>query len=80
MATDDPKYQTCNVCIKTLLQQCISEPVFYGDLAYIFKIIVGKPNFCDQFKTIIKRYKRVGIQHGYHATVCMLGFEPYHGL
>ena len=38
----------------------ISEPVFYGDLVYEFKRIVGKPNFSDQFKKIIKRYKRVG--------------------
>ena len=42
------------------MQQGISEPVFYGDLVYKFKIIVGKPNFSDQFKKIIKRNKRVG--------------------
>ena len=29
--------------LKTLLQQGISEPIFYGDLVYIFKRIVGKP-------------------------------------
>ena len=34
----------------------ISEPVFYGDLFYRFKRIVGKLNFSDQFKKIIKRY------------------------
>ena len=39
---------------KTLLQLDISESVFYGDLVYDFKIIVGKPNFSDQFKKIIK--------------------------
>ena len=49
-----------NRCLKTLLQQGISKPVFYGDLVYKFKRIVGKPNFSDQFKKIIKRYKRVG--------------------
>ena len=32
----------------------------YGDLVYRFKRIVGKPNFSDQFKKIIKHYKRVG--------------------
>ena len=37
----------------------ISEPIFYGDLVYKFKIIVGKPNFSDQFKKIVKRYVRV---------------------
>ena len=39
-----------NVGLKTLMQQGISEPIFYGDLVYKFKIIVGKPNFSDQFK------------------------------
>ena len=46
--------------LKTLLQQGISEPIFYGDLVYKFKRIVGKPNFSDQFKKIVKRYIRVG--------------------
>ena len=45
---------------KTLLQQGISEPLFYGDLVYKFKRIVGKPNFSDQFKKIVIRYIRFG--------------------
>ena len=45
-----------NIGLKTLLQQGIPEPIFYGDLVYKFKRIVGKPNFSDQFKKIIKRY------------------------
>ena len=49
-----------NIGLKTLLQQGISEPLFYGDLVYKFKRIVGKPNFSDQFKKIVKRYIRVG--------------------
>ena len=49
-----------NIGLKTLLQQGISEPIFYGDLVYKFKRIVGKPNFSDQFKKIVKRYIRVG--------------------
>ena len=49
-----------NIGLKTLLQQGISEPIFYGDLVYKFKRIVGNPNFSDQFKTIVKRYIRVG--------------------
>ena len=49
-----------NIGLKTLLQQGISEPIFYGDLVYKFKRIVGKPNFSDQFKNIVKRYIRVG--------------------
>ena len=43
-----------------LLQQGISEPIFYGDLVYKFKRIVGKPYFSDQFKKLVKRYIRVG--------------------
>ena len=50
----------CNICLKTLLQQGISEPVFHGYLVCRFKRIVGKPYFSDQFKKIIKRYKRLG--------------------
>ena len=46
--------------LKTLLQQGISEPIFYGDLVYKFNRIVGKPNFSDQFKKIVKRFIRVG--------------------
>ena len=49
-----------NIGLKTLLQQGISKPIFYGDLVYKFKRIVGKPNFSDQFKKIVKRYIRVG--------------------
>ena len=48
-----------NIGLKTLLQQGISEPIFYGDLVYKFKRIVGKPNFSDQIDKIIKRYKKV---------------------
>ena len=47
-----------NIGLKTLLQQGISEPLFYGDLDYKFQRIVGKSNFSDQFKKIIKRYKK----------------------
>ena len=49
-----------NIGLKTLLQQGISEPIFYGDLVYKFKRIVGKHNFSDQFKKIVKRFIRVG--------------------
>ena len=36
-----------NIGLKTLLQQGISEPIFYGDLVYKFKRIVKKHNFSD---------------------------------
>ena len=49
-----------SVGLKTLLHQGLSEPEFYGDLVYEFKIIVGRANFSDQFRKIIVRYKRIG--------------------
>ena len=36
-----------NVGLKTLLHQGLSEPEFYGDLVYKFKIIVGRADFSD---------------------------------
>ena len=65
----------CFVMRETLLQQGISEPIFYGDLVYKFQRIVGKSNFSDQFKKIVKRYIRVG----YNLDI-MPGFKPNHGL
>ena len=42
-----------NIGLKTLLQQGISEPIFYGDdSVYKFKRIIGKFNYSDQFKKI----------------------------
>ena len=48
-----------SVSLKTILQQCISEPEFYGDLAYRFRKTVGKSNFSEQFRKLINRYKRI---------------------
>ena len=49
-----------SISLKTLLQQGISEPEFYGDLVYRFRKIVGKSNFSEQFRKLINRYKRIG--------------------
>ena len=49
-----------SVSLKTLLQQGISEPEFYGDLEYRLRTIVGKSNFSEQFRKRINRYKRIG--------------------
>ena len=49
---------TYTICVRTLLQQVVSEPVFYGDLIYKFKTIERKPKIRDGFKAIIK-HKRV---------------------
>ena len=49
-----------SVSLKTLLQQGISDPEFYGDLVYRFRKIVGKSKFSEQFRKHINRYKRIG--------------------
>ena len=51
MLTKEEKY--CGI-------QYVGQTILYGDLVYKFKRIVGKPNFSDQFKKIVKRYIRVG--------------------
>ena len=48
-----------NVSLRKLLQQGISKPEFYGDLVYKIRKIVGKPNFSEQFRKLINRYKRI---------------------
>ena len=47
------------VGLKPGLQQGLSEPEIYGDLVYKFKRIVSRPDFSDQFRKIILRYKRI---------------------
>ena len=49
-----------NIGLEALLRQGISEPIFYGDLVYKFKRIVGEPGFSDEFGEIIKRFIGVG--------------------
>ena len=44
-----------SVSLKTLLQQGISEPEFYGDLVYALKKNIGKSNFSEQFRKLINR-------------------------
>ena len=43
---------------KTLLQQGLSEPEFYDDLVYNLKKI-SRADYSDQFRKVIKRYKRI---------------------
>ena len=57
-----------NIGLKGLLQQGISEPIFYNDIVYKFKRIVEKPYFSDQFKKITKRY----IKDGYNLDAMLL--------
>ena len=49
-----------NVGLKSLLNQALSAPEFYGDLVYKFKKNRGMTDFSDQFRNIIMRYKRIG--------------------
>ena len=48
------------VGLKSLLHQALSEPEFYGDLAYKLKKIFGSDNFSVQFIKIISHYKKIG--------------------
>ena len=50
----------CNVGLKTLLLQGLSQPEFYGDLVYKFRKIIGKYDFPYHFKYKIVRYKKIG--------------------
>ena len=44
-----PCWKKYSVSMKTLLQQGMSEPEFYGDLVYRFRKIVGRSGFSEQF-------------------------------
>ena len=63
-----------SVGLKSLLQQGLSEPKFYGVLVYKFrKFVYACNDFSTQFREIILRYKTIGyninvIRH----TACMV--------
>ena len=65
-----------NVGLKTLLNESLSEPEFYGDLVYKFKKIVGSVDFSDQFRKIIVRYKRIGYNINIMRQSACLVFNP----
>ena len=79
-------WHSCQICypleikilllLKTLLHQGLSEPEFYGDLVYKFKKIVGRVDFCDQFRKIIVRYKRIGYNINIMRQSACLVFNP----
>ena len=54
------------VGLKSLLQQGLSKPEFYGDLVYKLRKIVRRADFSDQFRKVIIRYKHIG----YNINVC----------
>ena len=49
-----------NTLIKLTLHDETKKRAHDSQIVYKFKRIVGKPNFSDQFKKIVKRYIRVG--------------------
>ena len=62
-----------NVGLKSLLQQGLSEPEFYGDLVYKFRKIYACNGFSTQFRKIILRYKNIGYNiNVIRQTACMV--------
>ena len=66
-----------NSNLKTLLREGISKPVFYGDVVYKLRKILGHGNFPNVFGKIIKRF----IKRGYDPTIlrhtACLVFNPF---
>ena len=50
-----------SVSLKTLLQQGISEPEFYGDLVYRFRKMIGKSNFSSNSENLLTVVKELAI-------------------
>ena len=62
-----------NVGLKSLLQQGLSEPEFYGDLVYKFRKIYACNDFSTQFRKIILRYEKIGYNiNVIRQTACMV--------
>ena len=62
-----------NVGLKSLLQQDLLEPEFYGNLVYKFRKIYACNDFSTQFRKIILRYKKIGYNiNVIRQTACMV--------
>ena len=62
-----------NVGLKSLLQQGLSEPEFYGDLVYKFRKIYACYDFSTQFRKIVLQYKKIGYNiYVIRQTACMV--------
>ena len=48
------------VGLKSLLQQSLSEPEFYGDFVYKLRKFFSRVDCSDQFRKVIMHYKRIG--------------------
>ena len=61
------------VGLKSLLQQGLLEPEFYGDLVYKFRNIYACNDFSTQFRKIMLRYKKIGYNiNVIRQTACMV--------
>ena len=65
-----------NVGLKTLLNEGLSEPEFYGDLVYKFNKLIGSSDFSFQFRKIITRYRRIGYNLNAMRQSACLVFNP----
>ena len=54
-----PNDQFYLIRLNSLSRQVLSEPVFYGDLVYKRKKIVGTYSFSAQFSKILSHYKKI---------------------
>ena len=65
-----------NVGLKTLLNEGLSVPEFYGDLVYKFKKLIGSNDFSFQFRKIITRCRRIGYNLNVMRQSACLVFNP----
>ena len=65
------------VGFKSLLQQGLSEPEFYGDLVYKLRKNVSRADFSDKFRKVIMRYKRIGYNINVMRQSACLVIDPF---
>ena len=66
-----------NTSLRTLLQQGISHPEFYGDVIYRLRKMVGSDNFSDRFIKCIRKFVRKDyLCDILYRTACLV-IDPY---
>ena len=66
-----------NCSLKTLLQQGISHPEFYGDVVYKLKKILGNAHFTSMFQKIIKKYRKLNYDPLILQRTACLVIDPF---
>ena len=61
---------------KCHVKQGICKPELYGDLVYIFKKVIGNPNFHELFKRLVNRFKRTGYTLDFMRQTACLVMNP----